>query len=81
MILYNILFQKILCNFGSNFSHNIGIDTLGGVRVPAAFCGVIGFRPSYGVVSHTGIIPVSSSLDTVGMYEEISSAVICNIKF
>ncbi|XP_022725878.1 outer envelope protein 64, chloroplastic-like isoform X2 [Durio zibethinus] len=47
---------------------SLGIDTLGGVRVPAAFCGVIGFRPSYGVVSHTGIIPVSSSLDTVGLF-------------
>ncbi|XP_021292215.1 outer envelope protein 64, chloroplastic [Herrania umbratica] len=46
---------------------SLGIDTLGGVRVPAAFCGVIGLRPSYGVVSHTGIIPVSSSLDTVGL--------------
>ncbi|MBA0801581.1 hypothetical protein Gohar_011938, partial [Gossypium harknessii] len=42
----------------------VGIDTLGGIRVPAAFCGVIGFRPSYGVISNTGIIPVSSSLDT-----------------
>ncbi|MBA0588861.1 hypothetical protein Gorai_017640, partial [Gossypium raimondii] len=44
------------------------IDTLGGIRVPAAFCGVIGFRPSYGVISNTGIIPVSSSLDTVGLF-------------
>ncbi|XVE58863.1 hypothetical protein DITRI_Ditri04bG0203100 [Diplodiscus trichospermus] len=47
---------------------SLGVDTLGGMRVPAAFCGVIGFRPSYGVVSHTGIIPVSSSLDTVGLF-------------
>ncbi|MBA0753822.1 hypothetical protein Gogos_021164, partial [Gossypium gossypioides] len=46
----------------------VGIDTLGGIRVPAAFCGVIGFRPSYGVISNTGIIPVSSSLDTVGLF-------------
>lgn len=44
-----------------------GIDTDGGVRVPAGYCGVIGFRPSYGAVSHTGIVPVSSSCDTVGM--------------
>ncbi|KAG8476630.1 hypothetical protein CXB51_030337 [Gossypium anomalum] len=47
---------------------SLGIDTLGGIRVPAAFCGVIGFRPSYGVISNTGIIPVSSSLDTVGLF-------------
>ncbi|XP_039061006.1 outer envelope protein 64, chloroplastic-like [Hibiscus syriacus] len=47
---------------------SLGIDTLGGVRVPAAFCGVIGFRPSYGIISNTGIIPVSTSLDTVGLF-------------
>lgn len=43
-----------------------GIDTVGGVRVPSAFCGILGFRPSYGAVSHMGIIPISTSLDTVG---------------
>lgn len=47
---------------------SLGLDTVGGVRVPAAFCGVIGFRPSHGAVSHMGIIPVSSSLDTVGWF-------------
>lgn len=48
-----------------------GIDTIGGVRVPAGFCGILGFRPSYGAVSHVGIIPVSTSLDTVGMSDSI----------
>ncbi|XP_057951934.1 translocon at the outer membrane of chloroplasts 64 [Malania oleifera] len=47
---------------------SLGVDTVGGVRVPAAFCGVIGFRPSHGAVSHMGIIPVSTSLDTVGWF-------------
>ncbi|KAM5570404.1 translocon at the outer membrane of chloroplasts 64 [Rosa sericea] len=47
---------------------SLGIDTVGGVRVPAAFCGIMGFRPSHGAVSHTGIIPVSTSLDTVGWF-------------
>lgn len=47
---------------------SLGIDTVGGVRVPAGFCGVIGFRPSHGAVSHTGIVPVSTSLDTVGWF-------------
>ncbi|KAF5730307.1 putative amidase [Tripterygium wilfordii] len=47
---------------------SLGIDTVGDVRVPAAFCGVIGFRPSYGAVSHVGILPVSESLDTVGWF-------------
>jgi hypothetical protein len=48
-----------------------GVDTVGGVRVPAGFCGVIGFRPSYGAISKTGVLPVSASLDTVGMYRNI----------
>ncbi|EXB80331.1 Outer envelope protein 64 [Morus notabilis] len=47
---------------------SLGIDTVGGVRVPAGFCGVLGFRPSHGAVSHVGIIPVSTSLDTVGWF-------------
>ncbi|KAK4280692.1 hypothetical protein QN277_012280 [Acacia crassicarpa] len=47
---------------------SLGIDTVGGVRVPAGFCGVLGFRPSYGAVSHMGIIPVATSLDTVGWF-------------
>ncbi|KAM7267979.1 hypothetical protein ACFE04_010145 [Oxalis oulophora] len=47
---------------------SLGVDAVGGVRVPAAFCGVIGFRPSHGVIPHTGTIPVSESLDTVGWF-------------
>lgn len=47
---------------------SLGTDAVGGVRVPAAFCGVLGFRPSHGTVAHTGIIPVSASLDTVGWF-------------
>ncbi|KAM6592422.1 hypothetical protein CsatA_000125 [Cannabis sativa] len=46
----------------------LGIDTVGDVRVPAGFCGVLGFRPSHGAVSQMGIVPVSSSLDTVGWF-------------
>ncbi|KAF8096704.1 hypothetical protein N665_0303s0028 [Sinapis alba] len=44
-----------------------GIDTVGGVRVPAGYCGVFGFKSSHGFISNTWIIPVSSSLDSVGM--------------
>jgi len=43
------------------------MDAIGGVRLPAGFCNVIGFKSSQGAVSHAGIIPVSTSLDTVGM--------------
>lgn len=47
---------------------SLGTDAVGGVRVPAAYCGVLGFRPSHGTVPHTGIIPISASLDTVGWF-------------
>ncbi|KAJ8536083.1 hypothetical protein K7X08_034484 [Anisodus acutangulus] len=47
---------------------SLGTDAVGGVRVPAAYCGVLGFRPSHGTVAHTGIIPVSATLDTVGWF-------------
>ncbi|KAF6144586.1 hypothetical protein GIB67_006078 [Kingdonia uniflora] len=46
----------------------LGIDTTGGVRVPAGFCGVLGFRSSHGALSNMGVIPVSPSLDTVGWF-------------
>ncbi|KAL3654550.1 serine palmitoyltransferase component [Castilleja foliolosa] len=39
------------------------IDTDGGVRVPAGYCGILGFRPSYGTVSLSGVTPISGSLD------------------
>ncbi|CAA3029490.1 outer envelope 64, chloroplastic [Olea europaea subsp. europaea] len=47
---------------------SLGIDTVGGVRVPAGYCGILGFRPSYGIVSLSGVIPVSTSLDTIGWF-------------
>ncbi|KAJ4961745.1 hypothetical protein NE237_021655 [Protea cynaroides] len=52
---------------------SLGTDTIGGVRLPAGFCGIIGFRPSHGAVSHAGIIPVAPSLDTVGWFAKDSS--------
>ncbi|XP_047310947.1 amidase 1 [Impatiens glandulifera] len=47
---------------------SIGTDTGGSVRVPAAFCGILGFRPSHGVVSTDGVIPMAQSFDTVGWF-------------
>ena len=44
----------------------IGTDTGGSIRLPAAFCGVSGLRPTFGAVSTTGVLPVARSLDTVG---------------
>ncbi|CAN8269139.1 unnamed protein product [Cochlearia groenlandica] len=49
-------------------SFALGIDTVGGVRVPAGYCGVLGFKSSHGAVSNTGFIPISSSLDSVGWF-------------
>ncbi|KAJ4755638.1 Glutamyl-tRNA(Gln) amidotransferase subunit A [Rhynchospora pubera] len=46
----------------------LGVDTVGGVRMPGAYCGVLGFRPSHSAVSNIGVIPVSPSLDTVGWF-------------
>jgi aspartyl-tRNA(Asn)/glutamyl-tRNA(Gln) amidotransferase subunit A len=44
----------------------LGTDTGGSVRIPAALCGVVGLRPSFGRVATTGVFPLSWSLDTVG---------------
>lgn len=44
----------------------LGTDTGGSVRLPAAYTGIVGFKPSYGIVSRWGVIPYANSLDTVG---------------
>ncbi|MBV9756847.1 MAG: amidase [Alphaproteobacteria bacterium] len=44
----------------------LGTDTGGSIRVPAGFCGVAGLRPTFGLVSNRGVLPVSVSMDTVG---------------
>ncbi|KAK3006122.1 hypothetical protein RJ639_015501 [Escallonia herrerae] len=47
---------------------SLGTDTGGSVRVPASYCGIFGFRPSHGVVSTSGVIPMAQSFDTVGWF-------------
>ncbi|KAM3299362.1 hypothetical protein ACQJBY_040720 [Aegilops geniculata] len=46
----------------------LGTDTGGSVRVPAAYCGIFGLRPSHGVVSVESVVPMAQMFDTVGWF-------------
>ncbi len=62
----------------------IGTQTVGSVIRPAAYCGVVGFRPTYGRIPAAGVIPNAPSLDTVGFFTSdvagaaLAAAVLCD---
>jgi aspartyl-tRNA(Asn)/glutamyl-tRNA(Gln) amidotransferase subunit A len=53
----------------------LGTDTGGSVRLPAAYNGIVGFKPSYGLISRWGVIAYANSLDTVGILAESTALI------
>jgi aspartyl-tRNA(Asn)/glutamyl-tRNA(Gln) amidotransferase subunit A len=54
----------------------VGTDSAGSIRLPAACCGIVGFKPTWGLVSANGVFPLAPSFDTVGpMARDIAGAI------
>ena len=62
----------------------LGTQTIGSISRPASFCGVVGFKPTYGRISLGGVIPLSPSLDHVGLFADsvsdaaVAASILCS---
>lgn len=61
--------------YSANSNRALGTDTGGSVRLPAAYTGVLGFKPSYGLISRWGVVAYANSLDTVGIFAKDISTI------
>ena len=55
----------------------VGTQTLGSVLRPAAYCGVCGFKPTYGLIPTDGVLPFAPSFDTLGFFTETAADMLC----
>ena len=53
--------------FDGGVDLGVGTDTGGSIRVPASYCGIVGWRPTHGAVPMEGVVPLAPSFDTVGL--------------
>ena len=60
------LFVDILKVAGGQVDMALGADQGGSIRIPSAACGIVGLKPTYGLVPYTGIFPMEFTLDHTG---------------